>query len=180
MAFHPAPRAAGLAQKVRFLAPGPSRGAADRPSARPLDAKGNAMTAGERMTRSFEVVHPDVPLDHAIPRLAADGHRPLLVCEHGRLIGVLDLETIRSGRRKRGANEHPLRVRDAVAPDVLYCLESTDLAEAAALMREHRALAIPVVDAEQRLVGVVALEDVPIEAQPPAVGGPADRGAAGR
>ena len=24
------------------------------------------MTAGERMTRSFEVVHPDVPLEHVI------------------------------------------------------------------------------------------------------------------
>lgn len=129
------------------------------------------------MTRSFEVVHPDVPLEHVVPRLETDGHRPLLVCEHGRLIGVLDPETVRSGRRKRGVDARPLRVRDAVAPDVLYCLESTDLAEAAALMREHRALAIPVLNAERRLVGVVALEDVPSEDESPAVGGPAGRGA---
>jgi len=127
------------------------------------------------MTRSFEVVHPDVPLEHVVPRLDGDGHRPLLVCEHGRLIGVLDLDAIRRGRKKRGVDTHPLRVRDAVAPEVLYCLESTDLAEAAALMREHRALAIPVLNAERRLVGVVALEDVPNEAEPPAVDRNAER-----
>ena len=129
------------------------------------------------MTRSFEVVHPDVPLEHVVPRLEADGHRPLLVCEHGRLIGVLDLEAIRGGRRKRGGGTHPLRVRDAVAPEVLYCLESTDLAEAAALMREHRAVAIPVLNAERRLVGVVALEDVPGGGELPAVDCPSDQGA---
>ena len=128
------------------------------------------------MTRSFEVVHPDVPLDHVVPRLETDGHRPLLVCEHGRLIGVLDLEAIRGGRRKRGAGARPLRVRDAVAPEVLYCLESTDLAEAAALMREHRAVAIPVLNADRRLVGVVAIEDVPGEGEPPAVDRHSDRG----
>jgi len=127
------------------------------------------------MTRSFEVVHPDVPLEHVVPRLDADVHRPLLVCEHGQLIGVLDLDAIRRGRKKRGMDTHPLRVRDAVAPEVLYCLESTDLAEAAALMREHRALAIPVLNAERRLVGVVALEDVPNEAEPPAVDRNAER-----
>ena len=127
------------------------------------------------MTRSFEVVHPDVPLEHVVPRLDADVHRPLLVCEHGQLIGVLDLDAIRRGRKKRRVDTHPLRVRDAVAPEVLYCLESTDLAEAAALMREHRALAIPVLNAERRLVGVVALEDVPSEAETPAVDRNADR-----
>jgi len=128
------------------------------------------------MTRSFEVVHPDVPLEHVVPRLESDGHRPLLVCEHGRLIGVLDLDAIRRGRKKRGVDAHPLRVRDAVAPDVLYCLESTDLAEAAALMREHRALAIPVLNAERRLVGVVALEDVPGDVESRAADRRTDRG----
>lgn len=129
------------------------------------------------MTRSFEVVHPDVPLEHVVHRLEADGHRPLLVCEHGHLIGVLDRDAIRGGRGKRAGGAPPLRVRDAVAPDVLYCLESTDLAEAAALMREHRAAAIPVLSADLRLVGIVALEDVPGEAEPPALDVRSDRGA---
>jgi CBS domain-containing protein len=82
------------------------------------------------------------------------------------LIGVLDAEALRAGRRMSATGARPPRVRDAVAPDVLYCLESTDLEEAAALMREHRALAIPVLSADRRLVGVVALEDVPGSGDP--------------
>jgi CBS domain-containing protein len=119
------------------------------------------MTAGERMKRSFDVIHPDVPLEHAAARVDPTGRRPILVCEHDRLIGVLDAEALTAGRRMGAKGARPPRVRDAVAPDVLYCFESTDLAEAAALMREHRALAIPVLSADRRLVGVVALEDVP-------------------
>ena len=117
------------------------------------------MTAGERMTTSFEVVHPDAPLEQVASRLETAGERTLLECEHDRLIGVLDLEVIRGARWKRRDDARPLRVRDAVAPDVLYCLESTDPAEAAALMREHRVPVIPVLDAARRPVGVVALAD---------------------
>ena len=130
------------------------------------------------MTRSFDVIHPDVPLARVASRLDSAGGRPILVCEHDRLIGVLDAEALHAGPWLRANSARPLRVRDAVVPDVLYCLESTDLAEAAALMREHRVQAIPVLSADRRLVGVVALEDVPAE-EPPGASAPsvADRGA---
>ena len=56
---------------------------------------------------------------------------------------MLDLDTVRDGHDAHREGARPLRVRDAVAPDVLYCLETTDLAEAAELMRENRVNAIP-------------------------------------
>jgi CBS domain-containing protein len=118
------------------------------------------MTAGERMKRSFDVIHPDEPLELAAARVDPTGRRPMLVCEHDRLIGVLDAEALRVGRRMTATSSRAPRVRDAVAPDVLYCLESTELEEAAALMRENQAPVIPVLSADRRLVGVVALEDV--------------------
>ena len=120
------------------------------------------MTAGERMTRAFDVIHPDVLLAHVASHFDSNS-RPILVCEHDRLIGVLDAEALRAGRRLRASDTRPPRVRDAVVPDLLYCLESTDLAEAEALMREHRVQAIPVLSADRRLVGVVALEDMPAD-----------------
>lgn len=112
------------------------------------------------MSRSFEVIHPDVLLEHAAARVDPGGRRPMLVCEHDRLVGVLDAEALRAGRAAGATGARPLRVRDAVAPEVLYCLESTDLAEAVALMRERKAPVIPVLSADRRLVGVVALADV--------------------
>ena len=118
------------------------------------------MTAGERMKRSFDVIHPDTPLEQAATRVDPTGRRPILVCEHDRLIGVLDAEALRVGRRMGAIGPRSPRVRDAVAPDVLYCLESTELEEVAALMRENQAPVIPVLSADRRLVGVVSLEDV--------------------
>lgn len=137
------------------------------------------------MTRSFEVIHPDVPLEHAASRVDPSGRRPVLVCEHERLIGVLDADALRAGRSMGARNTRPLRARDAVAPDVLYCLESTDLAEAVALMREHQAKVIPVLSADRRLVGVVALDDAPDEAEASSADGggeakPLNAGRAGR
>jgi len=130
------------------------------------------------MTRSFDVIHPDMLLAHVASHLDSPERRPILVCEHDRLIGVLDAEALRADRWLRASDARPPRVRDAVVPDVLYCLESTDLAEAAALMREHRVQAIPVLSNDRRLVGVVALEDVPAEELPdPRKSSSADRGA---
>jgi CBS domain-containing protein len=111
------------------------------------------------MTTSFEIVHPDVPLEQVASRIERQGRRPVLVCEHERLVGMLDLDAIRDGRGARKDGVRSLRVRDAIAPDVLYCLETTDLAEAAELMRENRVKAIPVLGRDRRPVGIVALED---------------------
>lgn len=112
------------------------------------------------MKRSFDVIHPDTPLEQAAARVDPTGRRPILVCEHDRLIGVLDAEALRVGRRMSAIGARSPRVRDAVAPDVLYCLESTELEEVAALMRENQAPVIPVLSADRRLVGIVSLEDV--------------------
>jgi CBS domain-containing protein len=124
------------------------------------------MTAGDLMTRTFEVVHPDTLLEHVVARSEPRESAPLLVCEQGRLIGILDAREVAETRKKRGPVGRAVRVRDVVAPDVLYCLESTDVTEAAALMREHHASVIPVLGPDRRLVGLVALKDVPLEAEP--------------
>ncbi|HKQ57432.1 MAG TPA: CBS domain-containing protein [Candidatus Eisenbacteria bacterium] len=124
------------------------------------------MTAADLMTRTFEVVHPDTLLEHVVVRSDQPENGPLLVCEHGRLIGILDTREVAAAKRQPGAVARAARVRDVVAPDVLYCLESTDVTEAAALMREHDAPVIPVLGPDRRLVGLVSLKDVPLEAEP--------------
>lgn len=134
------------------------------------------MTAGELMTRTFEVVHPDALIEHVAARLAAPEAEPLLVCEHGRLTGVLDRDDVARANGAAGGARR-LRVRDVVAPDVLYCLEGTDLVEAAALMRESRARVIPVLSADRRPVGVVRLADVPDEDRAPHAESGSPRGA---
>ncbi len=133
------------------------------------------MTARELMRRTFEVVHPEALLEHVAGRPESAESGPLLVCEEGRLIGVLDLRELAA--RARGSGTRRTRVRDVVPRDVLYCLESTDLAEAVALMRENQVGWIPVLGAGHRPAGLLALRDVPEAVESSHAGPPAERGA---
>src|SRR5262245_10116587 len=112
------------------------------------------------MQRTFETVHPDATIEEVSPLLGR--HDPLPVCDHGRLIGLLrrtDLDGApgsRDGARGR-------RIRDLITPELVYCLESTDLEEARALMRELSVAALPVLDARRALIGVLHASDLPAD-----------------
>jgi CBS domain-containing protein len=115
------------------------------------------MKVGELMKRSFETVHPDATIDDVAPLLAR--HERIPVCEHGRLLGMLrraNLEgvTAEPGRARRR------RIRDLIAPDIAFCLDSTDVDEARVLMREKDLPWLPVVDGRHVLVGLVFAADV--------------------
>jgi CBS domain-containing protein len=136
------------------------------------------MTAGELMRRTFEVVHPEAFLEQVAARPATAAGGPLLVCDQGRLIGVLDRSEVAAWRNRvrRGARRE--RVRDVVPRDVLYCLESTEVAEAITLMRENHTGWIPVLGADHRPAGLLALEDAKDLAESPrATAAHADPGA---
>jgi CBS domain-containing protein len=120
---------------------------------------------GDLMKRTFETVHPDVTLDEVAPQLKR--HDPLPVVERGRLIGLLrqgDLDAEPLSRAPAGfRGPRAVRIRDVIAPEVVYCLESTAVEEAAELMRELRVASLPVLDRRQNLVGVLVAADLPAD-----------------
>jgi len=123
------------------------------------------MTAGELMRRRFETAHPDTRVELAA-RVIAPESGPLLVCEHGRLIGVLGPRELAATMAEPDPRARRLRLRDVVPRDLLYCLETTDVTEAAAFMREHQVEWIPVLAADRQPAGLLALADIPGEAAP--------------
>ena len=56
------------------------------------------------------------------------------------------------------------RVRDAMTPEVYYCFEDDDVTKAAELMREKQVRRLPVLNESKRLVGIVSLGDLAVEA----------------
>ena len=119
------------------------------------------MTAGELMTREFEVVHADASLEEVARKLKSRGNDPLPVCRDGRLVGLITHEevSVRVAPARRQAK--PTRVADVIAPDILFCFESTEVTEAASLMKENRIPLLPVLSDKKTLVGVLALKDIP-------------------
>ncbi len=76
-------------------------------------------------------------------------------------VGRDDLENIlhMAEMNAMGRRLSDLRCRDIMTPDVKTVEYGTDLQDAWALMRRHRHKALPVVDRQRRIIGIVTLAD---------------------
>jgi len=93
------------------------------------------MTAADLMTRKFESIQADASLEEVARKLES------------------------TARRRLG----PMRVADVIGPDILFCFENTEVNEAAKLMKENRVSFLPVLSRSKKVVGVLALKDIPGE-----------------
>lgn len=116
-------------------------------------------SAGRLMTQKFVRVSPDMTCGeamHAIrkadPEVEAVNDL-YVVAGDGRLVGVLSLRSLISGRPEQTVEELMLRRVVAVTPE-------TDREEVARLVARYDLLAIPVVDAADKILGIITVDDV--------------------
>ncbi len=97
---------------------------------------------------------PDAPLSeyHALRRKFGVSGFP--VVENGRAVGII------TNRDVRFEGRPGLKVRDVMTRDIVVLLEGSPIEEAKRLMHERRIEKILVVDAEQRLVGLISIKDI--------------------
>jgi len=119
------------------------------------------MKAGECMVREFQAIHPDAPVEEVLRRLGVPGAEPIPVCDGNRLIGMVGYKDVAAGVAADVRRAGPVRARDVVAVDVIYCRETTELREATELMRENDVPLVPVLNAEGRIVGILRLAALP-------------------
>jgi CBS domain-containing protein len=122
------------------------------------------MRIHEVMTRSVEGISPNASLQAAAAKMKALDVGPLPVCEDDRVIGMITDRDITVRATAEGDSPTVIRVRDVMTPDVVYCFEDQLVGEAARLMREHQIRRLLVLDRERRLVGIVSLGDLAVEA----------------
>ena len=116
-------------------------------------------TAGGRMTPSYVALVPDVRVDQAIAALrkvAAEVetiYYAYVVDEANHLLGVVSMRDLVLSPPYRTVGEIMTR-------DILKVRATADQEEAARLLVEEGLLAIPVVDDEDRLLGIITVDDV--------------------
>lgn len=116
-------------------------------------------TAGGRMTPAFVAIAPDVRADDAIVMLrrvaeeAETIYYVYVLDEAEHLLGVLSLHNLVLTRP-----DTP--VRDVMATDPIRVRADADQETAANLLVDKNLLALPVVDAEDRLLGIITQDDV--------------------
>jgi CBS domain-containing protein len=119
----------------------------------------NPSTAGGLMNPDFIAAHGSEPVATAIERVRASELSPQqssTVCvldAAGALAGVVSLAEL-----VRAAPQQPLaELIDSATPTVAA---ETEVPEVARLMSDYNLIALPVVDAEQRPIGVIGVDDV--------------------
>jgi CBS domain-containing protein len=124
------------------------------------------MTAEKLMNRQFETVRADAGLEEVERKLEACGADLIPVCRDGLLVGTITHHDVASGVAPGRRRAEPSRVAEEIAADILFCFEDTDVIEAAKLMRESRVTLLPVLNRGKKVVGVLALKDIPEGAIP--------------
>lgn len=116
-------------------------------------------TAGGRMTPAFVAISPDVRADDAIVllrRVAEEAetiYYVYVIDAEERLLGVLSLHNLVLTRPNTA-------VREVMIADPIRVEASADQETAANLLMDHNLLALPVVDEEDHLLGIITQDDV--------------------
>jgi CBS domain-containing protein len=125
------------------------------------------MKISEVMTRNPEVVRPDATVQEAARKMDALNVGALPVCDGDRLIGMITDRDITVRATSAGEAPDRFRVKDAMSANVDYCYADDSVGDAAEKMQDRQIRRLPIVDRDQRLVGIVALGDLATDVNKP-------------
>ena len=117
------------------------------------------MKISEVMTRSVETVSPDQTAKEAASFMLRAEAGSIPVCENDRVIGMITDREIAVRGVAEGLGPEA-RVRDLMSKGVVCAHEDDDLDEVARRMSNEQVRRLPVLDSNERLVGIVSLGDL--------------------
>jgi len=115
------------------------------------------------MSQDVKILNPETSIKDAA-RQMRDGDFGLMpVGENDRLIGTLSDRDIVIRAVAEGM-ESSTKVRDVISEDVVWAYENDSVNKASQIMSDNQIRRLPIVNADKRLVGIVALGDLAVEA----------------
>jgi len=123
----------------------------------------------EWMTSPVIHITPRTPISHAHQIMKEKGIRRLPVVDDGRLVGIVTIGDIREASPSDATTLSiwelnylwaQLTVEKVMTRKVMTVQPDTTLIDAAAIMLETKVSGLPVVEADQKLVGIITESDV--------------------
>jgi predicted transcriptional regulator len=111
-----------------------------------------------------EGASPDDSLQEAAHKMKELDIGPLPVYDSEQLAGMLTDRDIVVRCIAEGRDPRSTKVREAMTEGVFYCFEDEDVQDAACLMKEKQIRRLVVLNRDRRLVGVVSLGDLAVDA----------------
>jgi len=122
------------------------------------------MKVKEAMTRGVQCARPDDTLEAAAARMKSLDVGVLPVCgNEDRLVGMITDRDVTIRATAEGEHPRAVQVGDVMTPEVVYCFEDDDVADAARRMEEKQIRRLVVLNRDKRLVGIVSLGDLAVE-----------------
>ncbi len=121
------------------------------------------MKISDLMTTELETVTPEQTAKEAAGFMLSADTGSIPVCDNGKVIGMITDRDIavRGIAKGRGPETS---VRDLMSKDIVCAREDDDVASIAQKMSDSQVRRLPVVDANQKLVGMISLGDLSREA----------------
>ena len=115
------------------------------------------------MSHNVKVLSPDATLMDAA-RQMRDGDFGLMpISENDRMIGAIsDRDIVVRAIAEHKGPDTP--VREVMSNSILWAYENDSVEKATKIMSENQIRRLPIVNADKRLVGIVALGDLAVEA----------------
>jgi CBS domain-containing protein len=113
---------------------------------------------------------PDTPLNQVAELMDAEDVGAIPVLDGDQLVGMITDRDIIVRAIAKGKDPKGMPTREISSSDLVTVGPDLDLSDALLLMAQHQVRRLPVVDDENRLVGVVSQADVAIEAKDNSVG----------
>lgn len=118
------------------------------------------MQVKEIMSEAVDLVDPGASVQDAAKRMRDDNVGALPVGENDRLVGMVTDRDIVMRAVADGHDISGKTVRDVMSAHVMCCFEEDSLERASEIMAEHQIRRLPVLSANKRLTGMLALADV--------------------
>jgi CBS domain-containing protein len=88
-----------------------------------------------------------------------------IVDREGQVVGIITDRDVCMAAYTQGAPLHQIRIDSVMATKVATCSPDDDIADAEELMRQYKVHRLPVVDAQGKLVGILSLSNIVLEAE---------------
>lgn len=124
----------------------------------------------EVMTDRPRGISPETPLSQAAELMESEDVGALPVLEGEQLAGMITDRDIVIRAVAKGKDPRGMPVREIATRDVIAVGPDEELSEALKLMARYQVRRLPVVDSDNRLIGVLAQADVALQAKEKEVG----------
>ena len=116
----------------------------------------------EVMSSDVQTISPDATIEEAAQEMRDGDFGLVPVAEDEELLGVITDRDI-AIRAVAGGKDPGTLVREIMSEEVVWASEDDSVEDAARIMSDHQIRRLPVVDAEQHLVGIVSLGDFAVD-----------------